>query len=329
MEQNNFDEGSDSDSNYEFSDVEDIGSVDSDSEISEEDEDMSSEWDSDDEIPLSELKNRSGDWKPYKSNDIDFPKFTFTASPGFKINVDSRPTNELGYFQLFFTDELIHEIIGATNDYAIKKINKKRPLQQYSIWHSWKDVTFMEMKAFLGVVLNMALNPKPEIVDYFSEDWLSKMPFFKDVFSRTRFLQIFWMLHLPEDTFSQQKPGSKTKYLSEYIDQKCREHFIPNVKIAIDESTVGCKGRVQLKCYNPKKPTKWGLRIYCLCDSETGYVYCHIVYYGSTTTNSLIRPELPVTSRIVLQLTELLLAAANGSGYHIYTDRFYTSPNLA
>lgn len=40
------------------------------------------------------------------------------------------------------------------------------------------------------------MNEKPEIKDYFSENWLDKQPFFKDVFSRDRFLQIFWAFHL-------------------------------------------------------------------------------------------------------------------------------------
>ena len=52
------------------------------------------------------------------------------------------------------------------------------------------------MKAFFGVILNIALNLKVQLFDYFTEDWLDRTPFFKDVFSRLRFLQIFWMLHL-------------------------------------------------------------------------------------------------------------------------------------
>jgi hypothetical protein len=40
-----------------------------------------------------------------------------------------------------------------------------------------------EMKAFFGVILNMALNLKAQLVDYFTEDWLDRTPFFKDVFS--------------------------------------------------------------------------------------------------------------------------------------------------
>ena len=37
---------------------------------------------------------------------------------------------------------------------------------------------------------------------------------------------------------------------------------------------------------------------------------------------------MPFTTRIVLLLVGKLLAKAGGSGYHVYTDRFYTSFTL-
>lgn len=323
----------------------DSDSSDEDNEFSDEDcnvdEETDSDWDSEDDIPLAKRIWEEGSeddaplstriWKSYKVDDPAFKKFDFTVPrPGFQLLPEQRPSDPLGYFQLFFTDELLGEIVAATNAYSIEKINRKRPLQRFSVWHDWADVTVPEMKAFIGVILNMAINPKPEIVDYFSEDWLSKMPFFTEVFGRKRFLQIFWMLHLPTGTSTATNtPGSKTSYVSNRIMNKCREYFVPNQKIAIDESTVGFKGRLLWKCYNPQKPTKWGLRVYCLCDSETSYVYCFVVYYGSSTTNGLIRPDQPFTSRIVLHLMNMLLPTAKGSGYQLYTDRFYTSPDLA
>ena len=48
------------------------------------------------------------------------------------------------------------------------------------------------------------------------------------------------------------------------IDNKCRELYVLGRNVAIDESTGGFKGRIQFKCHNLKKPTKWGLRISCL-----------------------------------------------------------------
>ena len=112
------------------------------------------------------------------------------------------------------------------------------------------------------------------------------------------------------------------------MNLKCREYFVPNENISIDESTIGFKGRVLWKCYNPNKPTKWGLRVYTMCESVSAYVVGFVPYYGKFTTDRLVRPYLPFTSRIVLQLCNMLLSSVNESGYHIFTDRFYTSPIL-
>uniref|UniRef100_A0A1A9YUJ6 PiggyBac transposable element-derived protein domain-containing protein n=1 Tax=Glossina morsitans morsitans TaxID=37546 RepID=A0A1A9YUJ6_GLOMM len=82
--------------------------------------------------------------------------------------------------------------------------------------------------------------------------------------------------------------------------------------------------------YNPIKPTKWGIRIYVLADSNTGYVYSALSYYGSITSESLIRPDLPVSSRIPLDLYRKLLDnGPNAKGYHMFTDRYYTSIPLS
>jgi hypothetical protein len=52
--------------------------------------------------------------------------------------------------------------------------------------------------------------------------------------------------------------------------------------------------------YNPQKPTNWGLHIYVIADSAKGYVFSLIYYFGSTTKESSMHPELIFTSRIVL-----------------------------
>jgi hypothetical protein len=45
-------------------------------------------------------------------------------------------------------------------------------------------VTDEKIVAFLGVILKMGMNPKPEIQDYFTEEWTQKCSFYKDLFSR-------------------------------------------------------------------------------------------------------------------------------------------------
>ena len=69
--------------------------------------------------------------------------------------------------------------------------------------------------------------------------------------------------------------------------------------------------------------------MYVLSDFATGYVSTFEPYFGQASTESLTQPYMPFTTRIVLHLVGKLLAKAGGSGYHVCTDRFYTSFTLA
>lgn len=90
------------------------------------------------------------------------------------------------------------------------------------------------------------------------------------------------------------------------------------------------KGRVSFITYNPRKPTKWGIRIYVLADANVGYVQTILPYYGSFSSEKLVRPDLPVSTRIVLQLyRNLLQSNPDAVGYHIFNDRYFTSIPLA
>ena len=68
-----------------------------------------------------------------------------------------------------------------------------------------------------------------------------------------------------------------------------------------------------------------------MADSNTGYI-CAILpsSYGSLTTEKLIRPDLPVSTRIPLHLYAMLLEKIPGAqGHHMFIDRYYTSFILA
>ncbi|XP_011135111.1 piggyBac transposable element-derived protein 4 isoform X2 [Harpegnathos saltator] len=246
-------------------------------------------------------------------------------------HVPSNCTTPLHFFQLFFTDDLIKKIVIETNIYTANIIQHKQ-LSIRSIWKQWKNVTECEMKAFFGVIINMGLINMPSLQDYWARNFYSKIPFFSKIFSRDRFMQIFWALHL-ETLPRSMNMTTKTRKISSYLDflnKKFMEHYIPEKNLSIDESTVGFKGRVSFRTYNMQKPTKWGLRVYILADTRTSYLYSFVPFYGKITINDLIRPDLSFTNRIVLQLYDNLQKSIPGAtGYHIFTDKFYTNPILA
>ncbi|CAK9833061.1 PiggyBac transposable element-derived protein 4 [Anthophora retusa] len=273
--------------------------------------------------------DQNSDWQNVTENDTYSGYIAF--STGDKVQGPQVPTDcitPLQFFSLFFTDELISKITTETNLYA-QQIISGREVSTHSLWQNWYEVTAVEMKAFLGVIINMGLMPVHDIKDYWSKKFNAYIPFYNNIFRRQRFLQIFWALHLettPQTGNRERISVNKVAHLLNYLDQKFRQHFVPAQNIAVDESTVGFKGRVSFKTYNPKKPNKWGLRLYVLADSLTGYVYTFLPYFGKQTTNALIDPDLPITSRIVLHLYNNLQQSIPGAqGYHIYTDRLYTS----
>lgn len=135
-------------------------------------------------------------------------------------------------------------------------------------------------------------------VRYWSVKDNSRIPFFSNIFTRKRFNQIFWMLHLK--TFDSAKNDIKTRIqpasnFLEYINPRFSDYFIPGENICVDESVIKFKGKISFITYNPNKPTKWGIQIYVLADSETGYEYSILPYYGSITSENLPRPDLLVS----------------------------------
>ena len=178
------------------------------------------------------------------------------------------------------------------------------------------------MKAFVGLILNMGLVQVPEIKEYWSRHETLNLPFFRRVFSRDRFLQIFWNLHVGEINGLTRR--SKIQGLVDLVIPLFQSLFVPSQAISIDEAMIGFRGRVSFRQYIRGKPTPWGIKAYVLSDSDTGYLYSVILYYGRET-QLIDRTDLNHTTRVVLTLMEPL---AN-RGYDLYTDRFYSSPTLA
>ena len=195
-------------------------------------------------VNVSDSTPSNNDWSPYTPTDSNLLKLPFTANnPRIRLPTSGQYENELSYFQLYFTDDIITKFVHETNKYAKEKIEKAQPLSKRSIWRTWKDTTLEEMKGFLGVVINMGMNPKCSIKEYFSSQWTERMPFFVDVFSRERFCQIYWMLHL-QQSVGQGFCGDKIQNLVDHMNLTCRKYFVPNENIAVDETTVGFKGQV-------------------------------------------------------------------------------------
>jgi hypothetical protein len=95
----------------------------------------------------------------------------------------------------------------------------------------------------------------------------------------------------------------------------------PGNNVALDEAMVGAK----LRCFFIRtikgKPTPTGFRIWCICDSRTGYLHR---FYINDQTEKLKYPWAHAGEAVVLHLTEHL-----PWGTYVYCDRLFTTPRLA
>ena len=89
---------------------------------------------------------------------------------------------------------------------------------------------------------------------------------------------------------------------------------------------VGFKGRVKFKQYCKDKHTKWGLKVFTLADSKTGYIYNMLPYTGRETPDVFVSQfsHLNMTGQIVTHLMTPLL----DRGHHLFADRYYSGVNL-
>jgi len=167
------DEGESSESDFPISDDEEVD-WDSDEDETLPETDLESSDESDDE---GDDDGDNDTWRSWRTGDSDLPKHPFTVqNPG--VHFPQQPDREIDAFQSFLTDDLLHEFVTATNAFATIKLHGKT-FTNYSIWYNWQDVTVTEMKAYLGVILNMAINEKPDVKTYFSRSWIEFCPFFQ------------------------------------------------------------------------------------------------------------------------------------------------------
>ena len=79
------------------------------------------------------------------------------------------------------------------------------------------------------------------------------------------------------------------------------------------------KGRLSFKQYMKNKPTKWGIKVFVLSDATNGYVYRIQTYSGKNLDSDV---DTGLCSRVLLELM------SNLDGHHLYTDNYYTSPEV-
>ena len=116
-------------------------------------------------------------------------------------------------------------------------------------------------------------------------------------------------------------PAHKVRYLLDNIIRSAQKYYQPGKNLSVDESLVKFHGRWKHKVYISSKKAKWGIKFYCLCEAKTGYLYNWIIHAGRKTYDRMC-----FGTGVTLDLVNFI---ESSSGHEIYSDNYYTSPELA
>lgn len=178
----------------------------------------------------------------------------------------------------------------------------------------------------------MGLIPLPDLISYFSTKWEQKVAFFADVFSKNYFLNMFWNIHFNRDDINwQNKPnGIVISPIIDHMKTMFKLFYTTSSFVAVKESTISFKGKVSFRVNDPKKPVKFGTKLFVISDCENGYIYDFIPYFGKE--DLIPNSSLLKSTQIVKLLSEAVIMKTPDcptSGLHEYTDRYFTSPEVA
>lgn len=254
-------------------------------------------------IPIFNWRNNS--YSPYAFNEseYDFGRVnTLSDRQGMLLPIDI-------FMEVTQMDQLVSNIIIKE---SVKYAQQNgRPF----------TVSLDEMKAFLGMNFVMSYHVLPTLRNYWSTDEDMGVPFISNVMPRTRFEQIRQNLHFSDNNNHSQSSDRayKIRPVMQHFNLCFQAAMNNSLRQSIDEHMIKFKGHNIMKQYIKNKPIKWGFKMWCRCESSTGYLYQFDLYTGKKTNT-----EIGLGESVVLCLTEQL----KGLGCEVYFDNFFNSPAL-
>jgi hypothetical protein len=236
-------------------------------------------------------------------------------------------------FEQFWTFHMLRDICLETNRYAGSLDENRRPRGG----RGWYPVTVKELKVFLAISLYMGMKKLPNVKAYWAK---SEEIFYCNViaglFTRKRFMTLTRCLHITDPSMYVADNTSphfdkmhQTRWLIDAIRGACKRLWSLGQFVTIDETMVRYKGTYcPARQYMPKKPVKWGVKVWCAADSKSKFIFDFDIYCGKSQATLESRAstteEQNLAHRVVTQLTTGL----ENKGHVVVMDNYFTSVGL-
>ena len=325
----NDDQSSDSDSESDFLATESDDT--SNSEHRSEESDLSnSDFEQGDVVTSSQpetLKRNGVTWSMYsnleQSRTAAANVMKKKAGPTIKIQT------VLDAFKLFFTNEILDQIVLHTNLYAKRYYDKKiRPQQDSNNIrfdsYCWKPVDRIELESFIGLLIQSGVHRSNHELLNDLWDISRSCPLYRATMSLQRFKHLLQFIRF-DDTQTRDKSDrlGPIRYIFDIFTKQLSKYYVPGENLTVDEQLVPFRGRCCFVQYMPSKPAKYGLKFWVLSDVDSRYVLSIDLYNGKKDNN--IQKNL--ATGVVLKLVDRLPNNVK-QGRCITFDRYFTDIKL-
>jgi hypothetical protein len=119
----------------------------------------------------------------------------------------------------------------------------------------------------------------------------------------------------------------QVRWLVDEVREACMRNFSLGKYITMDETMICYKGSYcQARQYMPNKPCKWGVKVWCVADSSSKYVYNFEIYCGAHNGGDVLarRGEGNLARNVVVNLMDGL----HGKGHVLITNNYFSSVGL-
>nr|XP_020444398.1 piggyBac transposable element-derived protein 4-like [Monopterus albus] len=218
----------------------------------------------------------------------------------------------LSSFLLFFTPELEQLVLAATN----REGSRTRD--------SWKQMDVIDLRAYVGLlILAGVYRSRGEAA---ASLWDAECG--RAIFRATMSLKDFYLrsktLRFDDRESRAERHSDKLAAIREVWDmwrERLPALYVPGPEVTVDERMVPFKGRCAFRQYMPKKPARYGLKLWVLCDANSSYAWKMQEYMGRAGNAGARTTNL--ASQVVTSLTQ-------GLEHRLVTcNNFFTSYELA
>ena len=175
-----------------------------------------------------------------------------------------------GYFKMFFDDDLIENIVAQTNIYSMQQSGTSIATNKH------------EIEKYIGIIMTMLYVKLPTQRMYWTNRF--RIPSIANLMTVKHFEKLKRYIHFNNNDDALPKTPKefdklfKIRSLIDSVLPKCQA--IPTEEHhSIDEQIIPTKGRSGLRQYLPKKPNKWGIKVWARC-GHSGILYDFEIYEG-------------------------------------------------